>query len=223
MDPIATTMTRLPSPNGFLLGFIEIPGQPSNNVTVDITIPGLPGSPPIPSIFCQVGQAIGEELNYSDQFAVQVIKSDTTTIRIRVRHLDRNAGWKQSLRITLLIPITSYADWPSFGFNARFSPHEYVISPVEAPLLIQDWSYTTGDDVDSSPAVANGVVYVGSSDHNVYALDAQSGAKLWSYYRGYNLMGSSNDYSSPSVANGVVYVGSSARKVYAFHLLGKTP
>ena len=31
------------------------------------------------------------------------------------------------------------------------------------------WSYTTGNGVESSPAVANGVVYVGSWDHNVYA------------------------------------------------------
>ena len=30
------------------------------------------------------------------------------------------------------------------------------------------WSYTTGSEVYSSPAVANGVVYVGSFDGNVY-------------------------------------------------------
>ena len=50
--------------------------------------------------------------------------------------------------------------------------------------------------------MANGVVYVGSDDHNVYALNASTGAKLWSFTTG--------DYvdSSPAVANGVVYVGS---------------
>ncbi len=31
------------------------------------------------------------------------------------------------------------------------------------------WSYTTGSYVDSSPAVANGVVYVSSEGDNVYA------------------------------------------------------
>ena len=35
--------------------------------------------------------------------------------------------------------------------------------------------------VASSPAVANGVVYVGSFDGNVYALNASTGALLWSY------------------------------------------
>ena len=45
------------------------------------------------------------------------------------------------------------------------------------------WSYKTrGNEVSSSlPAVANGVVYVGSDDGNVYALNAITGAKLWSY------------------------------------------
>jgi outer membrane protein assembly factor BamB len=33
--------------------------------------------------------------------------------------------------------------------------------------------------VYSSPAVTNGVVYVGSNDGNLYALYASTGAKLW--------------------------------------------
>ncbi|MEI7827866.1 MAG: PQQ-binding-like beta-propeller repeat protein, partial [Euryarchaeota archaeon] len=55
--------------------------------------------------------------------------------------------------------------------------------------------------VESSPAVANGVVYVGSDDNNTYALNATTGAKLWSYSTG-------GEVSSPTVVNGVVYVGS---------------
>ena len=39
-------------------------------------------------------------------------------------------------------------------------------------------------------------------DGNVYALDAATGAKLWSYTTGEEVE------SSPAVANGVVYVGS---------------
>ena len=64
------------------------------------------------------------------------------------------------------------------------------------------WSYATGYGVESSPAVANGVVYVGSYDGNVYALNAKTGALLWSYTTGNGVR------SSPAVANGVVYVGS---------------
>jgi outer membrane protein assembly factor BamB len=65
------------------------------------------------------------------------------------------------------------------------------------------WQYATGGpgNESSSPAVANGVVYVGSYAGNVYALDASTGALLWKYPAGYAVL------SSPAVANGVVYVG----------------
>ena len=87
--------------------------------------------------------------------------------------------------------------------------HRVRIERQDRRLL---WSYTTGGDVDSSPAVANGVVYVGSTDNNLYALNASTGAKLWSYATGDGVL------SSPAVANGVVYVGSYDYNVYAFGL-----
>ena len=42
---------------------------------------------------------------------------------------------------------------------------------------LQLWNYTTGARFDSSPAVVNGVVYIGSDDDNVYALNAANGTK----------------------------------------------
>jgi outer membrane protein assembly factor BamB len=69
--------------------------------------------------------------------------------------------------------------------------------------------------VQSSPAVANGVVYVGVGLVNggsLDALDASSGDVLWQYITGGNVN------SSPAVANGVVYVGSDDGNVYAFSL-----
>jgi eukaryotic-like serine/threonine-protein kinase len=69
------------------------------------------------------------------------------------------------------------------------------------------WSYPTGGEVDSSPAVAGGTVYIGSDDRNVYALDAATGSLRWSYPTG------SSYVSSPAVAGGTVYIGSD--KVYA--------
>jgi outer membrane protein assembly factor BamB len=78
------------------------------------------------------------------------------------------------------------------------------------------WTGATGGFIDSSPAVANGVVYVGSADHKLYAFPASCGgavcAPLWT-----GLTGSFID-SSPAVANGVVYVGSADGKLYAFDL-----
>jgi outer membrane protein assembly factor BamB len=51
----------------------------------------------------------------------------------------------------------------------------------------------------------------GSEDGELYALDAETGAKLWSYPVQVFA-------SSPAVANGVVYIGSEDGELYAFGL-----
>jgi outer membrane protein assembly factor BamB len=61
----------------------------------------------------------------------------------------------------------------------RRNPCEKVLNVKNVGSLQKLWSYTTGGEVNSSPAVANGVVYVGSEypDHKLYALNASTGAK----------------------------------------------
>ncbi|MDP3878960.1 MAG: PQQ-binding-like beta-propeller repeat protein [Dehalococcoidales bacterium] len=71
------------------------------------------------------------------------------------------------------------------------------------------WVFPTGGAVHSSPAVANGTVYIGSRDNKLYALDANTGAKRWEFTT------DSWVDSSPVVADGVVYFGSNDSKLYA--------
>jgi hypothetical protein len=75
----------------------------------------------------------------------------------------------------------------------------YALDAVTGALV---WRHETGSDVDSSPAVSGGVVYVGSGDGYVYAINATNGALLWRCPIGFNVT------SSPAVSRGVVYVGS---------------
>jgi len=63
--------------------------------------------------------------------------------------------------------------------------------------------------VNGSPTVANGVVYIGSKDNNVYALDSSTGSEIWRYTT------ENQVESTPSIANGVLYIGSNDGKVYA--------
>ncbi|HTI72758.1 MAG TPA: PQQ-binding-like beta-propeller repeat protein [Candidatus Limnocylindria bacterium] len=72
------------------------------------------------------------------------------------------------------------------------------------------WDFTTGGPVNSSPALsANGLLYVGSGDSNVYALNVQTGTQQWKFTTG-GAVG-----SSPAIgADGSVYVGSTDAKVY---------
>ncbi len=64
------------------------------------------------------------------------------------------------------------------------------------------WRYTTGRSAMTTPEVADGVVYCGSADQNMYALDAETGQYLWSFHTGGLL------FSSATYQNGKLYFGS---------------
>jgi outer membrane protein assembly factor BamB len=73
------------------------------------------------------------------------------------------------------------------------------------------WNFTAGHQVHSSPAVAYGMVYIGSYDNNMYALNATTGAKIWEHATGNDI------FSSPAVADGMVYIGSYDNNMYALN------
>jgi outer membrane protein assembly factor BamB len=80
-----------------------------------------------------------------------------------------------------------------------------VLSPSTVSGLGLDWSVSGGSA--SSPAVVDGVVYVGDANGAVHALNAATGAEMWSYNTG-DIVD-----SSPAVVNGVVYIPSEIGKV----------
>jgi outer membrane protein assembly factor BamB len=71
-------------------------------------------------------------------------------------------------------------------------------------------AFKTGNQIVSSPAVANGVVYATSTDDTVYALNATTGALLWSYVTSTQIVG------SPIVVNGHLYA-TDENTLYAFN------
>ena len=71
--------------------------------------------------------------------------------------------------------------------------------------------YSIGGRVISSPAVVNGVVYVGSEDNNLYTINATTGTFVWSYPIENRVI------SSPAVVNGVVDVGSNDNNLYTIN------
>jgi serine/threonine protein kinase/outer membrane protein assembly factor BamB len=106
---------------------------------------------------------------------------------------------------------------PMFGFNlqhTRFNPDEHLpLTTAIVSYLALGWKAPTGAGIYSSPAVANGIVYVGSDDGRLHAYNVISGRSLWAPTAG----GTGGQIrSSPAVANGVVYTGSDDGKLYAF-------
>jgi len=92
------------------------------------------------------------------------------------------------------------------------------------------WQFRTKGQVLSSPAVAGDTVYIGSSDHLMYALDRATGDKKWEFKTesritsspavsgGVVFFGSYDGNSSPAVADGVVYFGCRDSNFYAVDL-----
>jgi eukaryotic-like serine/threonine-protein kinase len=71
------------------------------------------------------------------------------------------------------------------------------------------WTFRTRGEVVSSPAIVDGVIYVGSNDGNLYAIDQQTGTKKWAFATGARVA------SSPAVYHGIVYFGSYDGNFYA--------
>jgi outer membrane protein assembly factor BamB len=89
--------------------------------------------------------------------------------------------------------------------NRRCFSGEY--DPGEPPSY--RWTTETDGAIWSSPAVADGTLYVGSYDEHLYAMSADDGEVLWRYEVGDRLDG------SPAVVDGTVYVGAFDRNIYA--------
>jgi eukaryotic-like serine/threonine-protein kinase len=82
-----------------------------------------------------------------------------------------------------------------------------AIAPREFHRL--KWRFLTGGRVVSSPVFQDGVLYVGSDDGSVYALDAASGRRRWRFATAGPVA------STPSVAGGLVYFMSYDGRFYA--------
>jgi outer membrane protein assembly factor BamB len=86
----------------------------------------------------------------------------------------------------------------------RFSAAGLLGALPAAETMPDPWDFYL-----SSPTVSAGVVYFGSGDGHLYAVNAVTGALLWSYKTGGVV------HSSPAVSGGVVYAGSWDTYFYA--------
>ena len=117
-----------------------------------------------------------------------------------------------------IVYITSY-DGNFYAFNAETGALKWKFATggerrFEAKGLhgMQPKNQTIADPFDiylSSPVVADGAVYFGSGDSNLYALDAATGDLRWKFKTGDVV------HASPAFVNGVVFVGSWDSYFYA--------
>ena len=115
----------------------------------------------------------------------------------------------------LLLPagiflVSSAVAWGQPASFRGDATHSGVYASPSVPTLERmQWKFKTGGKVVSSPAVVDGVVYSGSSDRSVYALDAKDGTVKWRYKTGGAVS------SSPAVVAGTVFIVSADGNLYA--------
>jgi outer membrane protein assembly factor BamB len=143
-----------------------------------------------------------------------------------------DAMFKRFITVVLVAGISALGlascDWSQFRLVASHSGDnatETAIGVGNVSTLRVDYTAAVSATT-SSPAVAAGVVYIGSVDKKLYAFDAAGNtncsgspktcAPLWTAATGGEID------SSPAVVNGTVYVSSTDGILYAFDAAGNT-
>ena len=119
--------------------------------------------------------------------------------------------------LTLLLLLSPYLvhpggsapadDWPQFRGSSGLSGTSFSAIPEKLKVK---WTYDCAEAIQSSAAIRDGSVFVGSVSGELTALDLQSGELLWKY-KASDAIGE----SSPCVEKGIVYVGDLAGSVHA--------
>ncbi len=99
------------------------------------------------------------------------------------------------------VATTAPADaWPQFRGNPSLTGVSEATLAEELTLL---WTYEADEAIDSSAAIADGTVYVGTWAGTLIALDLATGEERWTYTTGDLGIGE----SSPAVAGDLVFIG----------------
>jgi outer membrane protein assembly factor BamB len=111
-----------------------------------------------------------------------------------------------SILLSLGFAVQTHADWTSFRGNPQLTGVSTDSLPENLELL---WTFAAEDSIESTAAIAAGVVYVGSLDGRLYALDLETGQLKWKY------QASDEVKSSPSAYQNAVYFGDEAGDFHA--------
>ena len=106
----------------------------------------------------------------------------------------------------VILDIDPKASWPIFrgGRDLRGTADTAL-----ADSLRQIWKSKTGGPIGSSAVIDNGLVFVGSGDHWLYAIELRTGSQVWRFQTGDTVE------APPCVVEGLVFAGSVDGTLYA--------
>jgi len=111
--------------------------------------------------------------------------------------------------IMIVITLPTHVLATNWTVYKNSPQHTGVASDALEPPLGLFWKFETEGPIVSSPAVYDGVLYFGSGDYYIYALDSLTGELKWKFKTNGRVD------ASPAVWEDTVYVGSLDGKLYA--------
>jgi outer membrane protein assembly factor BamB len=122
--------------------------------------------------------------------------------------------WKKSLKGSVTTsPVISNEmlyfctdDGFCFGVDKNTGHEHWVMSPEQRDLNASNCDKCALQF--SQPIVNDNILYVGSLDHNLYAVDARTGVIKWSFNTGDSIL------NAPTISNGKIFLGSNDGKIY---------
>ncbi len=134
----------------------------------------------------------------------------------KVRALDADEGtilWEFDGGVGGAFHSSPCAVNDSFLYVGNDNGNMYAIKMYDGT---SKWTFTTGDQVRSSPITIGGNVLFGSSDRHFYSVDSATGLQRWKFATSERIT------SSPAVDNQYVYFGSYDYKMYAVDIIDGT-
>jgi outer membrane protein assembly factor BamB len=150
-------------------------------------------------------------LSTKPAFSMSTLTLGLHTVSFRIQ----DSNWTWSAPESVQFEITPSDEWPTFCKDTSRRGFGQGEAPQAGTVV---WKTAVGGNVQSSPVVYGGMVFVtsrGGDAPNVLgtlnALDAGTGAVRWTYRDTYGSMD-----SPPACADGMVFVGDGAGTVIAF-------
>lgn len=92
--------------------------------------------------------------------------------------------------------------------SRQLAPQYDPVAPMPENTVQPLWTFESADDIRGTALYNRGIVYFGSYDHHLYAVNAETGGVIWKYQTDGGIV------SRPAIAEDMVFIGSEDNRLH---------
>ena len=92
--------------------------------------------------------------------------------------------------------------------SRKLAPQYHAVAPIPDNAIQPIWTFECADEIRGTALFHRGIVYFGSYDHHLYALNAETGKLVWKYQTDGGIV------SRPAIAEDSVFIGSEDSRLH---------